>query len=457
MQEKNKNRFFDFISKKINRSNERSTNAIKNIIASFGIKGVSIVVQLLLVPMTIHYVNPTQYGIWLTLSSIIGWFSFFDIGFGNGLRNRFAEAKATGNYAKAKAYVSTTYICIGTVFVIVWILFFCINFFLDWSIILNAPAQMAKELSVVALIVISFFCLQMVFQLINTVLIADQKSAKSAFFHMIGQVLALIIIFILTKITHGSLIYLASALGFCPILVLLIVSWWFYKKDYRLFKPKISLFHKGIVKDIFSLGSKFFVTQVAMLIIYSTANIIISQQINPYEVTVYNIAYKYFNVIIMIFSIIQSTMWSSFTDAWIKRDILWINNSLKKLQQIWLLLVVLTFIFLVVANKIYSLWVGKNIIVPYLLSINFSLFTIIGNWSSIWGNFLNGIGKIKLQTYICFVKCLCFIPLALFFCKLYGTVGLVVSFIIISVPDMILYPLQTKKILDGKAKGIWNE
>jgi O-antigen/teichoic acid export membrane protein len=190
----------------MNRSNERSTNAIKNIIASFGIKGISIVVSLLLVPLTINYVNPTQYGIWLTLSSIVGWFSFFDIGFGNGLRNRFAEAKATGDYAKAKAYISTTYVCLGIIFSVVWIFFFCINFFIDWSVILNAPAQMAKELSQVAIIVFSFFCMQIVLKTINTVIIADQKPAKSAFFDMLGQVLTLLIIFILTKMTYGNLI-----------------------------------------------------------------------------------------------------------------------------------------------------------------------------------------------------------------------------------------------------------
>ncbi|GHT61949.1 hypothetical protein AGMMS50239_14030 [Bacteroidia bacterium] len=180
MQENNKNRIFDFISKKINRSNVRSTNAIKNILASFAIKGVSIVVSLLLVPMTINYVNPTQYGIWLTLSSVVAWFSFFDIGFGNGLRNQFAKAKANGNYTKAKAYVSTTYVCLGVIFTVVWILFFCINFFVDWSVILNAPMQMARELSLLVLIIFSFFCMQIVLKTINTVLIADQKPAKPA-------------------------------------------------------------------------------------------------------------------------------------------------------------------------------------------------------------------------------------------------------------------------------------
>ena len=47
-------------------------------------------------PLTIDFVNPTQYGIWLTLSSLLAWFSFFDIGLSLGFRNRFAQAKANG-------------------------------------------------------------------------------------------------------------------------------------------------------------------------------------------------------------------------------------------------------------------------------------------------------------------------------------------------------------------------
>ena len=82
---------FTFLNSVINKGHKRSVKAKKNILASFLIKGGNIAISLILVPLTIHYVNPTQYGIWLTLSSIIGWFAFFDIGFGNGLRNKFAE------------------------------------------------------------------------------------------------------------------------------------------------------------------------------------------------------------------------------------------------------------------------------------------------------------------------------------------------------------------------------
>ena len=105
-------------------SSSRTLNAKKNIIASFAIKSVSMLIGLMLVPMTIHYVSKTQYGIWITLSSIVGWIGFFDIGLGNGLRNKFAEAVAKKKYKLAKIYVSTTYAVVSIIIGIVLSVFF---------------------------------------------------------------------------------------------------------------------------------------------------------------------------------------------------------------------------------------------------------------------------------------------------------------------------------------------
>ena len=141
----------------LSRGNERSVITKKNILFSFVIKGLNIATTLLLVPLTIDYVNKVQYGIWLTLSSIIAWFSFFDIGFGNGLRNKFAEAVAKGKHKLARIYLSTTYAILVILIGIVFILFLNINPFIDWAKILNTSPSMALELNILALIVFSFF------------------------------------------------------------------------------------------------------------------------------------------------------------------------------------------------------------------------------------------------------------------------------------------------------------
>lgn len=78
--------------------NNRSSLIKKNIAGSIVIKGVSILTSLLLVPLTLNYVNKELYGIWLTLSSVVLWLNFFDIGFTLGLKNKLAESLATKDY-----------------------------------------------------------------------------------------------------------------------------------------------------------------------------------------------------------------------------------------------------------------------------------------------------------------------------------------------------------------------
>jgi O-antigen/teichoic acid export membrane protein len=446
-----------FITSKINRSNERSTNTIKNIIASFGIKGVSIIVQLLLVPMTINYVNPTQYGIWLTLSSIVAWFSFLDIGFGNGLRNRFAEAKAMGDYTKAKVYVSTTYICLGSIFAVVWILFFCINFFVDWSKILNAPAQMAKELSIVAIIIFSFFCMQIVLKTINTILIADQKPAKSAFFDMFGNMLALLVIFILIKTTEGSLLYLALALGFCPILIMLISSFWLYNHEYQIYKPSFRLFKQDILKDILNLGLKFFVVQIAAILVFQSANIIIAQLFSPEDVTKYNIVYKYFTIPYSLLMIIIAPLWSAYTDAYTQNDKAWMIATLKKIRYTFIIIALVSLLMLAASSMAYKLWIGNVIEISFILSLFICIYSILLMWVAIHTYIINGIGKIKLQFIFSIAEIVTFIPVAIILGKVIGIHGIIIAMIFFVLIRSIWSPIQLKKLIFNTATGIWNE
>jgi O-antigen/teichoic acid export membrane protein len=437
---------------------ERTKRAKKNIIGSFAVKGLSILIGLVLTPMTIHYINPTRYGIWLTLSSIIAWFGFFDIGFGNGMRNKFAEAVAQGNKELARIYVSTTYAILSIIIGIVLALFLVINPFLNWTKILNTSPEMAQELSVLAMIVFTFFCLQFVFKLITTVLLADQKPAKSSFFNLLGSIFSLIAIFILTKTTHGSLIYLGLALGFSPIFVLLCSSFWYYFRDYKYYRPSIKYVHFKYAKNLMNLGIKFFIIQVATIFLYQTNNLIITQLFGPSEVTTYNIAFQYFSVIPMAFTIITAPFWSAYTEAFVKNDIQWIRKTIKTLIIIWGLFFLASVVMLACSNVVYLLWIGKSVKVPFILSMVCAIYGIIVTWSNIFLTFINGVGKIALQVSLTIIVIFINIPLAIFLAKYmkFGVSGVLLATSIDFMMFAMVMAIQYRKIINNKARGIWN-
>jgi O-antigen/teichoic acid export membrane protein len=450
-------KYFKVFFTLINNGQTRSVNAKKNILISFLIRGSSIGVSLFLVPLTIHYLNPIRYGIWLTLSSIIGWFGFFDIGFGNGLRNRFAESVANGQHEQARIYVSTTYAILSIIIGLVLAVFYIVRPLVSWSKILNAPSNMEKELSILALIVFVFFCLQFVLQLISTVLTANQQPAKASLFGFLGSLFSLVIIFFISKTTSGNLIYLGTVFSITPLLVLIVSSFWYYTHEYRRYAPSIKYVKFGYVKNLLSLGIKFFIIQIAVVVLYQTSNIIIAQLFGPTQVTSYNIAYKYFSIIPMIISITLMPFWSAYTEAWIRKDIIWIKKVIRKQKMIWLILSISTIVMLVFANLIYRLWVGKEIVVPISISITLAIYVIINGWNGIYSQFLNGVGKIKLQLYSSLFGTLINIPLAIMLGKRLGIYGVIVSTCLLSVISSIWSPIQYKRLITNKAKGIWNK
>jgi O-antigen/teichoic acid export membrane protein len=448
---------FQLIKDFFTKGNERSLNAKRNIVFITVLKGFSIAISLVLVPMTIHYVNPTRYGIWLTLTSIVGWFNFFDIGLGNGLRNKFAEAVAAGKTDLARTYVSTSYAILAIIVVAVLLVFFCINPFLNWTSILNTPADMAGELRILALIVFTFFCLEFIMQLMTIIITANQQPAKASFFTFLGSLFSLLIIYILTKTTSGNLVYLGAVFSATPVLVLLASSFWFYTHSYKKYAPSIKFVKFSFAKDLMSLGIKFFVIQVAAVIFYQTSNIIIAHLFGPEEVTPYNIAYKYFSVITMAFSILMLPLWSAYTEAWVKKDFDWIKNTINKLMLTWGLIVLGVVVMVILSNFIYRLWVGKEVVVSINISIVMAAYVLVNGWCGIFSQFLNGVGKIKLQLILSTGGAILNIPLAIFLGKHLGIYGVLLSTVIFGLISAIWAPIQYRKIINLKASGIWNK
>lgn len=441
----------------INRGQKRSVKAKKNILASFLIKGISILTGFIMVPITIGYINKEQYGIWLTLSSVVGWFSFFDIGLGNGLRNKLAVAWANNDYEKAKSYVSSTYAVLSLLIALILVLFFVVQPFINWQTILNTTSIEADELRLVAIATFSFFCLNFVLKLIYSVFKADQKPALQGFYNLLANIVSLAVIFILTKTTSGSLLYLALTLGLAPLVILLTASVYMFRGKYKSISPNISHVHSEHFKELMGLGVRFFILQLSSIIIFSTDNMIIAQTMGPAEVPSYSVAHKYFGLITAVFAIVSTPFWSAYTEAYTKNDIRWIHSTNKTLIKIWLGLLVISLGMLAVSSWFYKFWVPE-IDVPIFLSVMMCIYVNVVGWGNIFVVFINGVGKIQLQLILGIVATVVNIPLSYFFAKTldWGAAGVIAATVICIAYGPLLAPIQFKRIISGSARGLWN-
>ncbi len=445
------------------KGNKRTVKAKKNILASFFIKGISIIIGFLLIRITLRYLDKTEYGIWLTLTSFLIWFTFFEIGLGNGLKNKLAESLAKRDYHLGRIYVSTTYAILTIVIGVVSLIFFIANFFIDWTLILNTPKEMISELTILSSIVFGFFFLRFVLKLIGIVLYADQRPAVANSFGPIGNLLVLIIVFILTKTTDGSLVLLGWTLSLIPVLVLIIASIYFYQTDYKKIAPSMKYVEFSYSRDLFTLGVKFFIIQISALIMFQSSNIIIAQFFGPSEVTSYNIGYKLFSVISMLFNIIVTPFWAAYTEAWVKKDILWIKRTVNNMFKIWVGFIFLGVILLFISVPFFNFWIGKeqmvDIPISFKLKVALMVYFLLFTFGNIFNTFINGVGKIKVQMYSLLLGAFLFIPISFFLIKelKWGIESVVIASILANFYSPLIAPYQYYKIINNKANGIWNQ
>ncbi|MEJ5961286.1 MATE family efflux transporter [Pedobacter immunditicola] len=443
----------DFFTK----GHERTLLAKKNIAGVFLFKGGSVVISLLLIPLILDYISPSQFGIWLTISSFLAWFAFFDIGLGNGLKNKLAEAIAAGDLPLARIYVSTTYFIITLISMVLLLLFLLLNFFLDWTRLLNAPLNLAQELSTIVLVVFSLFAVQFVLQLINVVTAARQNMVITSLIGFLGNLLSLIVIFILNKTTAGSLLNLALASTIIPLFILLLFNIQLFSGSYREFAPALKFVKLPYIKDLLGLGIKFFIIQIGLLFLYNTANLVIIHVISPEAVTSFNIAFKYFSILTMICGIVMAPFWTAVTEAHAKGDIPWIRRTVHHLMKFCMALFFAGLLMLLLANFVYSFWVGPEIHIPFSLSFLLFVFTVINTYRSVYSFYFNGTGKIMLQLYLISVSGLVNIPFSIFLGKLMGTSGVILATTILCAFCAVVETIQYQKLINKQATGIWNK
>ena len=439
-------------------SDHRTKNVKFQIILSFCIKIVSVVANLLLVPLLIDIFDSNQYGIWLTISSIVSWFALFDIGLGNGLRNKLTEAISSGDEKLAKELVSTTYIACICVFSFVIILFLCVNYFLDWRSIINNYSLSRDYLYLFTNVVFVMFLLRFIFQLIGVIYISYQKPSYNNLLFTVGTVLSIFFLIVLKDFVSGSLLICSLILVGIPLLVLVIWNFVAFQNTFKNIKPSFLSFKSVLLKSLFGLGGKFFIIQISAIVIFSTGNLLVSQLFSSSDVVSYNSAFMLFQLPVIAYSIVMTPIWSAVTEAMIKNDTVWLKKCLKNLNKLSVLFVFGIVIMLFITSFIYEIWLGNRVHIPFSLSVCMALYAIINVILSPYTSYINGIGKINLTLYIVTFTTIVFFPLAIFLSKYFNSpVGIILATCIVNSIGLYFQPKQVHKLINGKANGIWNK
>lgn len=441
----------------INSGSERSQIVKKNAFWSLLIKILSIGIDFAKVPILLSYLTPDNYGLYVTIASIVYWTHNFDFGLGTGLRYKLTAAISNADYKAGREFVSTAYVSLSVILLGVMAIAIPVICSLDWNALLNAGSVSNRELLFCILVVLVVFITQFVLELVTYVLQAYQKSALSSVFKPIANLVTLIVILILRLFSDNSLLYACMGLTIPIVLVLLISNIVLYSGRCREVRPSIRFYNNKCVKDIYSLGLKFFVSQISNLVVFQTAAFLISHYVDPAEAAAYNTAFTYFGIIVVFNTMMMVPLSAAVTDAYVKDDYTWMKGIIKRIGKVSLLLSILSIVVLAISPVVFHFWIGDKLEISWMLRIFMTIYFILNIWTTPYSSFISGVGKMNVAMISSFVKIIVYIPVAILLVKALGTSGIMLAIIVINtIPNNIIYTLQYNKIVNRTAAGIWN-
>lgn len=439
-------------------SKHRSSLLQKNIMASFLAKGWSAIIVFLMVPVTLNCLGDYKNGVWLTISSVMLWIDNLDIGLGNGMRNKLAVYLAHGEEKRARSLVSSTfamltYIIIPTLLVLLALIMTC-----DTYQLLNVEPDKVVNLDQILMVTVTLVCTTFIFKLIGNFYMGLQLPAVSNMLIAMGQTLALIGTYIVYKSGSHSMLHIALVNTVCPLLVYLIAfpcTFWY---KFPHLKPSFRLVNLQEAKEVINMGILFFIIQISGVVLLMTSNILISKLFSPAMVTPYQIAYRYFSIMLVAFTVICMPFWNATTDAYERGDLQWIHQATKKLRLMTISIMIGLTIMILISDFVYAIWIGNDCNIDFRMSIAVAVYIFILIYSMRYSYFINGIGKLRLQLLFSTTAAILFIPLAYIVVKLTNDViWFIAVMCLVNIPGLIVNRLQFNKLINGQAKGIWNQ
>lgn len=445
------------IKKKVNSLDARTLNVIKNTAATAVMKAGVLACSLIMVPITLDYLNVENYGIWMAMTSVLYWFAFFDVGLGNGMRNYMAEAISAGNKEDARSYFSTAIFILTGLALVIGIIVVPLLHVLNLNMILNTKSISNDMLSRLFIMAVFFTLIQFVAKNIGMAYIAMQKYVVNDFIIFVGNLLSVIVVYILTITTESNLAYIVAAFTGIPALAFLVAAVPLLH-SYPYLKPKFSSVRFLVAKRIASKGVGFFIIQItSCLIVFGSASVFISHFCGPEDVTIYNICFKLFNLLTVGYTIVLAPLWSAYTDAIVKKDYEWIEKTYRKSMLILGLTIIVGIILLVISDLFFKVWIGNTVTIPFEISLCVLLYVCSYNFANSSAYLLNGFNKIRVQIILSVILTILYLIAVKAFAGRYGIIGITLSMATFYIIEGCVFAYQARLLINKNASGIWNK
>lgn len=391
---------------------EKTRIVFRNTLGAFVVRGMALCLSLFTLPAYMAYFSDQEVlGVWYTLLSVLTWVLNFDLGIGNGLRNKLTHAIAGKDYSLAKRLVSSAYVMSGSIALVFLLLGVGCSCWVDWNALFNVSSALVVEDALLFAVRCAFvsISLQFFLRLISSILYALQMSAINNLIAFVSNALQLLFVITAPKTSSVQSLQVFSVVHILTSnLPLLVASIYVFTVKLRQCSPQIRFFRKEQAKEVLSLGGLFFFCQIMYMIIMNTNEFVVARYFSPTEVVDYQIYNKLFMLPGTIIMMALTPLWSVVSKAMSDKDYVWLRKTYRILECVSVVALVAEFAMVPILKPILHIWLGENAIeIDYVGAACFAFFGASMIIQTMVSTFTNGLSRIKIQA-ACYGIGVCF-------------------------------------------------
>jgi len=387
-----------------NERQQRMRQVVRTGISSGGARGVAILVQIAIVPLTLGYLGQERYGMWMVISSLIAFLQMADLGLSNGLIGIVADRVAKKQNHELRKIIISAYAVLS--FITLALILFAVLIIpqINWQWLLNFQSVLARqEITDAVLVLVVVALVSVPFNASQQIRLGMQEGATNGLFTSSGSVLNLILIIVVIHMEKG-LPWLVAASMSGSLLAQIIHAGMLCKKFCTVEKQVSYSPVEGdtvVIGALLSKGVLFFVLQLSALVSYSLDNLLVSHFLGSSEVSVYAVTMKLFSIPGMLLSLYLVGMWPAYADASARNDKPWIEKIFWRSLRVSIAFnSLISLLLLLAGNWLIHIWT-KGIVQPDIdLLVGMALWGIL---NAIGGNIavlLNGLHVVRFQVLI---------------------------------------------------------
>lgn len=442
----------EIFRKKLNSLSGNSRIVLKNSVAAILIKGAGVIISVLSMPAFLRYFDDKAVlGVWYTILGVVTWIDFFDLGIGNGLRNSLVDSFTNQRHERAQQQISTAYVLIGILTVLMMTAGLVTAPLLDWNSLLNIRAEVVSSEVLEAAVRNVFIGVTLHFflKLISSVIYALQKSAWNHALSLIGNILRLAFVLLAPSTNaQSNLLMLSRAYVYLACLPYMVATFAVFATKLRDVRPRVRMFRRDAVREIAAVGGVFFLCQLLYMLLMNTNDFCITYFTDPANTTEYNIYFKLFSLAGTLAQVALTPVWSAVTKAFYEKSYGWLRQLYRKCLLLMLPVLGGQLLLACLLQPVVDLWLGtKAIQVRYDFALVFALWGVLFTFQNVLSTFACGLGRLKLQ--LCFYAASVaakYIFLILAYQYTDNWILVILSNVIVMLPYCIAQHIQLQKI-----------